>query len=83
MSGERAPRLNHPLDNFEKEQDEHDGKDEAEATSTVVSETWTHAVTAEAEQQNQDDQKDEHFYFSVPAKDRRPCCVMQISEGMS
>jgi hypothetical protein len=63
MFGEWAPRLNHRLDDFEKEQDEHDGENETEATSTVVSETWTHAVTTEAEQQNQDDQKDEHFYF--------------------
>jgi len=56
-----SPGLSHRLDDFEKEQDKNDGKDEAEAASTVVSETWTHAVTTEAEQQNQNKQKDEHF----------------------
>ena len=76
-------RLNHRLDDFEKEQDEHDGENEAEPTSTVVSETWTHAVTTEAEQQNQNKQKDKHLTFSVPARVRRSCCVMHIPCGMS
>jgi hypothetical protein len=63
MCGEWAPPLNHQLDNFEKEQNEDDGKDEADAASAVVAETWTHAVTTEAEQQNQNEQNDEHFYL--------------------
>jgi hypothetical protein len=56
--------LNHRLDDFEEQQDENDGKDEADAATTVVSETWTHAVTTEAEQQNQNKQNEQHLFFS-------------------
>jgi hypothetical protein len=78
-----SPGLSHRLDDFEKEQDKNDGKDKAEAASTVVSETWTHAVTTEAEQQNQNKQKDEHFTFLRSARVRRSLCVMHISRDMS
>jgi hypothetical protein len=47
------------LDDFEQEQDEYDGEDEAEASSAVVTETWAHAITTKAEHKNQNDEKDE------------------------
>ena len=64
--GVRRMSMWHPvakLDDFEKEEDEDYGEDEAEPPSTVVAETWTHAVTTETEQQNQDNQKDEHLFL--------------------
>ena len=51
------------LDDFKQKQDENDGKDQAEAAATVVSQTWTHTVASEAEDDDQDDQKDKHFLF--------------------
>jgi hypothetical protein len=62
-SREWALPPNQSLDDFEKKEEQNYGEDEADAASAVVAETWTHAVTTEAEQQNQDDQKDKHFYF--------------------
>jgi hypothetical protein len=62
------------LDDFEQKKDENDGEDEAEAASAVVAETWTHAVTTEAEHQNQDNQKDKHF--------TSPCSEGSLLEGM-
>lgn len=53
------------LDDFEQQEDEDDGEDEADASAAVVSEPWSHAITAEAEHKYQNDQKDKHSFFSV------------------
>lgn len=53
------------LDDFEQQQDEDDGEEEADASATVVSEPWSHAITAEAEHKDQNNQKDKHSFFSV------------------
>ena len=45
------------LDEFEQEKNENDGEDEADATASVVAESWSHAITTEAEHKDQDDQK--------------------------
>ena len=47
------------LDDFEQEQNEDDGEDEAEASAAVVPESWSHAITTKAEHKNQNDQEDE------------------------
>ena len=47
------------LDNFEQEQDEYDGEDEADASAAVVAEPRAHAITTKAEHKNQNDQKEE------------------------
>jgi hypothetical protein len=47
------------LDDFEQQQDENDGEDEAEASASIVSEAWSHAITTKAEHKNQDDQKEQ------------------------
>ena len=47
------------LDDFEQEQDENNGEDEANASAAVVAESWSHAITTKAEHKNQNDQKDE------------------------
>jgi hypothetical protein len=52
------------LDNLHQEQDEDDEQDEADAASAVVAEARSHAITAKAEHQNQNEQKDKHLYFS-------------------
>jgi hypothetical protein len=54
---------------FEQEQNEDDGEDEAEASSAVVAEPWSHAITTKAEHKNQDDQKDKHFLSSPYGED--------------
>ena len=46
------------LDNFEQQQDENDGEDEAYASAAIVSEAWPHAITTKDEHKNQDDQKE-------------------------
>jgi len=46
-------------DDFEQEQDENNGEDEANASAAVVAESWSHAITTKAEHKNQNDQKDE------------------------
>ena len=51
------------LDNLHQEQDEDDEQDEADAASAVVAEARSHAITAKAEHQNQNEQKDKHLYF--------------------
>jgi hypothetical protein len=51
------------LDNSEEKQDENDDKDEADAAAAVVAESWSHAIPAKAEHQNQNNQKDKHFCF--------------------
>ena len=62
------------LDDLEQEQNEDDGEDEADASASVVAEPWSHAITTEAEHKNQDEQKDEHVYFSV----RRRFASMEV-----
>jgi hypothetical protein len=51
------------LDNLHQEQDEDDEQDEADAASAVVAEARSHAITAKAEHQNQNEQEDKHLYF--------------------
>jgi hypothetical protein len=53
------------LDNLHQEQDEDDEQDEADAASAVVAEARSHAITAKAEHQNQNEQEDKHLVFSV------------------
>jgi hypothetical protein len=57
------------LDNFEQKQNENDGEDEADASSTVVAEPWSHAITTKAKHENQNDQKDKHYWFSPCGED--------------
>jgi hypothetical protein len=57
------------LDDFEQEKNENDGEDEADASSTVIAEPWSHAITTEAEHKNQDDQKNKHYLFSPYGED--------------
>ena len=57
------------LDNFEQEKNENDGEDEADASSAVVAEPWSHAITAEAEHKDQNDQKNKHYLFSPYGED--------------
>ena len=49
------------LDDFEQQQDEDDGEDEADASTTVIAESWPHAITTKAEHENQNDQKNKHL----------------------
>ena len=57
------------LDNFEQKQNEDDEEDEADASSAVVTESWSHAITAEAEHKDQNDQKNKHYLFSPYGED--------------
>jgi hypothetical protein len=59
------------LDNLHKKEDENDEKDEADAAASVVAEARSHAITAKAEHQNQNDQKDKHLFFLRSAKFRQ------------
>jgi hypothetical protein len=52
------------LDNLHQEQDENDEQDKADAAAAVVAEARSHAITAKAEHQNQNEQEDKHLYFS-------------------
>ena len=52
------------LDNFEQKQNDNDEQDEADASSAVVAEPWSHAITTEAEHKDQNNQKDKHSLFS-------------------
>jgi hypothetical protein len=60
------------LEDFEQEEDQDDGEDEADASAAVVAEPWSHAITTEAEHKNQDDQKDKH-YSGSPCGEDSPC----------
>jgi len=44
---------------LQQKQDEHDGEDETESAATVVAHSRTHAVTAEACAEDQNDQNDD------------------------
>jgi hypothetical protein len=57
------------LDDLHQEQDENDKEDETDASTTVVAETWSHAVTTEAEHKDQDEQQDKHYLFSPCGED--------------
>jgi hypothetical protein len=61
------------LDDFEQQEDEDDGEDKANASAAVVSEPRSHAVTTEAEHEDQNDQKDKHLFspFGEDSPDRR------------
>jgi hypothetical protein len=65
------------LDNFEQKQNDNDEQDEADASSAVVAEPWSHAITTEAEHKNQNDQKNKHYCFLRTAKIRQMCGVMR------
>jgi hypothetical protein len=67
------------LDDFEQQEDEDDGEDKANASAAVVSEPRSHAVTTEAEHEDQNDQKDKHLFLRS-AKIRRIEGVMRIFE---
>jgi hypothetical protein len=58
------------LDDFEQEQEENDGEDQADASAAVVAETGSHAITTKAEHKNQNDQKDKHYFLLHTAKIR-------------
>jgi hypothetical protein len=63
------------LEDFEQEENQDDSEDEGDATAAVVAETWSHAVTAEAEHKDQNDQKNYHVIFSPFGEDSpRECC---------
>jgi len=51
------------LYDFEQEQNEHNGKNQTEATTAVIAEARPHAVTAKTEHQNQNDKNDEHRFL--------------------
>jgi hypothetical protein len=53
------------LDDLEEKEDEDDGEDEAKTASTVVAEAGTHTVAAKTEQQDQNDEKNQHYFVSV------------------
>jgi hypothetical protein len=59
------------LKDFQQEEDQDDGEDERDATAAVVAEPWSHAVTTEAEDQDQNDQEKNHVFFLRSAKIRR------------
>jgi hypothetical protein len=66
------------LDDFEQEQDEDNCEDEAKASTSVIAESRTHAITAKAEHKNQDDQKDNHYSLSPYREDSLYGGVMRI-----
>jgi hypothetical protein len=58
------------LDDFEKKQNEDDDEDERDSAASVVAESWSHAITTEAEHKDQNEQKDKHYLFLRAAKIR-------------
>ena len=62
------------LDDLEQKKDENYGEDEAQSASSVVTEAWSHAITTETEQQNQDDQKNDHCCCFLPYKSDELLC---------
>ncbi len=48
------------LNDLEQKQDQDDGEDERETAAAVVSDARAEAVTAETEEKNEDDEKDQH-----------------------
>jgi hypothetical protein len=66
------------LDDLHQEQDENDKEDETDASTTVVAETWSHAVTTEAEHKDQDEQQDKHYLFSPCGEDSPDGGVMPV-----
>jgi hypothetical protein len=69
------------LDHFKQEQDENDEQNERESTAAVVAEPRTHAIAAKAEQQDQNNEKDQHLYFSVQ-RNFAYAGMMQIFNGL-
>jgi hypothetical protein len=67
-----------PLNDFEQEEDQDNGEDEADASAAVVAESWSHAITTKAEHKNQNDQKDKHSLFSPYGEDSPDGGVMRI-----
>jgi hypothetical protein len=49
----------------EQKHDENDEQNKAETAAAVVTESWSHAVSTEAEHKDQNDQKNKHCSFSV------------------
>jgi hypothetical protein len=64
------------LNDFQQKQDEDDEEDKAKAAAAVVAESRTHAITTEAEYQNQDDKKDEHYVL----RDSNLNCMLSDAE---
>ena len=56
------------LDDLEQQKDQDDGEDQAQAAAAVVSQSRPHAITAKTEQQDQDDEKEDHFLYRSPGK---------------
>jgi hypothetical protein len=67
------------LDDLHQEQDEDDEEDERDSASSVVAESWSHAITTEAEHKDQDDQDDKHSLFSPFGEDSPDGGVMLFS----
>jgi hypothetical protein len=57
-----------PLNNVEEQENQHDHKDQADAASPVVPHARAHAITAEAEAEYQNDEKNDqqHSLSFVP-----------------
>jgi hypothetical protein len=50
------------LNDFQKQQYEDDGEDEREAATAVIAEAGTHAITAKAEDEDENDEDDKHVW---------------------
>jgi hypothetical protein len=61
-------------DDFEQKQNEDDGEDEGDAAAAVITEPWSHTVSAEAKHEYQDDQKNEEHFVLRSAKVRLKEC---------
>jgi hypothetical protein len=48
------------LENFEQQKDDNDHQDKRNASSSVVADAGTHAITAKAKHKNQNDKKNQH-----------------------
>jgi hypothetical protein len=44
-------------DYVKQKENEHDDEDKGNAAAAVIADAWSHAITAEAEDQNKDEQK--------------------------
>lgn len=53
-------------DDLEQQQDQDDGEDQTQAAAAVVSQARPHAISAKTEEQDQDDEKEDHFLYRSP-----------------